>query len=283
MTTAGQQTVNTQESAKVRAAWDNIAAAYDDFTTPNNMRLAEEVLRLARLRPNLRFLDVAAGSGALSIPAARLGAQVVAVDFSPPMIERLLARARKEDLPNLEGRVMDGHALELEDGSFDVAGSQFGVMLFPDLPRALRELVRVTRSGGRVVLVAFGPPTRAEFLTFFLGALKAVLPGFSGLPTDPPPLPFQVADPRVLRQRLADAGLREIQIETIDHRLEFESGGHLWDLVTSSNPIGAGLVAGLTADQRDEVKQVLDGMLRERSMGGPAILHNEVNIGIGTK
>lgn len=283
MTEARQRVMNSQEPAQVQAAWDNIAAAYDDFTTPNNMPLAEEVFRLAGLRPNMRFLDVAAGSGALSIPAARLGAQVMAVDFSPTMIERLHRRAREEGLSNLEGRVMDGHALELEDDSFDIAGSQFGVMLFPDLPRALGELVRVTRTGGRVLMVAFGAPAHAEFLTFFLGAMRAVVPDFTGLPTDPPPLPFQVADPRVLRQRLAEVGLNDIQVETVNHRMEFMSGSHLWDLVTSSNPIGAGMVAGLTDEQRTEVQNVLDGMLRERSGGGPAILNNEVNIGMGTK
>lgn len=283
MTTARQSSINTQESTRIQVAWDNIAAAYDDFTTPNNMPLAEEVFRLAGLRPNMRFLDVAAGSGALSIPAARLGAQVVAVDFAPTMIERLRARAREEGISNLEGRVMDGHALELEDDSFDIAGSQFGVMLFPDLLRALAELARVTKPGGRVVMVAFGPPAKAEFLTFFLGAMRAVVPDFTGLPLDPPPLPFQVADPEVLRQRLAEVGLKEIRVEKVNHRMEFSSGSHLWDLVTSSNPIGAGMVAGLTDEQRAEVQQVLDGMLRERSLGGPAILNNEVNIGIGTK
>jgi hypothetical protein len=72
-------------------------------------------------------------------------------------------------------------------------------------------------------------------------------------------------------------------VEPVDHRMEFRSGRHLWDLVTSSNPIGAGMVVGLTADQRAEVQQVLDGMLRERSWGGAATLDNAVNVGIGTK
>jgi ubiquinone/menaquinone biosynthesis C-methylase UbiE len=83
----------------------------------------------------MRFLDVAAGSGALSIPAARLGTQVLSVDFAPVMVERLNARAREEGLSGLEAYVMDGHALELEDGTFDISGSQNGVSLFPDLRR----------------------------------------------------------------------------------------------------------------------------------------------------
>jgi 2-polyprenyl-3-methyl-5-hydroxy-6-metoxy-1,4-benzoquinol methylase len=69
-------------------------------------------------------VDVAAGSGALSIPAARIGVQVLATDQSSVMLDLLHQRAGKEGL-SIETRVMDGHALELEGGSFDLAGSQF--------------------------------------------------------------------------------------------------------------------------------------------------------------
>ena len=179
---------------------------------------------------------------------------------------------------------MDGHALDLEDDTFDISGSQYGVMLFPDLPRALGELARVTTPGGRVLMVVYGPPAQVEFLTFFMGAMQAAVPGFTGLPMDPVPLPFQVADPEKLRQELANAGLKDIRVETITEKLEFQSGKYLWDWMTNSNPIGRMLVADLAKEQKAEVQQVLDGMLRERSWGnGPAVLTNPVHIGIGTK
>jgi len=152
-------TTNKNTPEEIRTAWDEIAAGYDEFVTPTHMWLANEALRLAGLRPGMRLLDVAPGSSALSIPAARLGAQVLAADLSPNMVERLKARARKEGLSNLETRVMDGHALELEANTFDISGSQFGVMLFPDLPRGLSELARVTKPVGRVLMVAYGPAT----------------------------------------------------------------------------------------------------------------------------
>ncbi|MFW6174736.1 MAG: class I SAM-dependent methyltransferase [Chloroflexota bacterium] len=275
--------MTTQELERTRAAWDNIAAGYDELVTPR-WALSEGALDRAGLRSGMRFLDVACGSGALSIPAARLGAQVLAVDLSSAMMQRLKARAHSESLSNLDGRVMDGHNLELEDDAFDVSGSQFGVMLFPDLPRGLREMARVTKPGGRVLMVVYRPPVKVEFLTFFIGAMKAVVPGFTGLPTDPPPLPFQVAEPEVLRQRMEEAGLTDVRVEAGNEQLEFRSGKHMWDWVTNSNPIGAMMVADLTEEQKIEVQQVLDGMLRERSGGQPtAILNNEVNIGVGTK
>lgn len=271
----------TQE--QTRSAWDAIAAGFDEFITPMNISLAENALRHVNLQPGMRVLDVASGCGALSIPAARLGAEVLAIDIAPAMVERLNARASDEKLSNLEARVMDGHALELADDTFDVVGSQFGVMLFPDLPRGLVEMARVTKPGGQVLVIAFGSPAKVEFLGYFLGAIKAVVPGFTGLPTDPPPLEFQVADPEKLRQEIARAGLRDVRIEHTNHAMAFRSGKHMWDTVTTSNPIGAMLVADLTDDQRAAVQQTLDAMLRERSGGtGPAILNAAVNIGIGT-
>jgi ubiquinone/menaquinone biosynthesis C-methylase UbiE len=274
----------TKEHAAPPEAWDAIAGGYDRHVAPQEVDLANEALRLAGLEPGERFLDVAAGTGGLSLPAARLGAQVLATDWSPEMIERFEARVRWEGLSEAEGRVMDCHALELPDNSFDVTGSQFGVMLVPDQPLALREMVRVTKPGGRVLVIAYGPPAELEFLHVFMGALTAVAPDFPGLPDDPPPLEFQVADPEVLRRRLTDAGLGGVRVERTAERPAFASGQELWDWVLNGNPIPGMLVADLSEDRRTRLRQVLEGMLHERAgANGRAVLANAVNIGIGTK
>ena len=269
---------------QTRNAWDSLAGGYDKLVTPTNISLAEEALRLVGLRAGMKFLDVAAGTGALSLPAARLGAQVLATDISPAMIELLDAQARREGLSELKSRIMDGQALDLEDDAFDVAGSQYGVMLMPDFSRALKEMVRVTKPGGRVLIIAFGHPEDVEFLSFFMKAMKTAVPGFTGLPMDPPPLPFQIADPEKLRQEMVKANLRDIRVERRTHKLEFKSAKHLLDHITSSNPIGTKLVADMTEEQRLAVQHVLDGLLRERAGGvDTAILSHPVNIAIGSK
>lgn len=276
--------MTAKELRETQAAWDEVAAGFDEYATPLTTSFAEMALDRVDLGPGVRFLDVAAGSGALSIPAARLGAEVMATDVSPAMVELLAARARNEDLADLEARVMDGHALEFEDDTFDVSASQNGVSLFSDMQRGLREMVRVTKAGGQVLILAFGPPTEAEFLTFFTGAMQAAVPGFDGLPMDPPPLPFQVADPEKLRAQLADAGLNDIQIDTETWEMEFQSATHLWNVVVNSNPIAVALVADLSREQITEVQDILDTKLRERSgESGPAVLTTRMNIGIGTK
>jgi len=274
----------TQNQEQTRAAWNAIAAGYDTFVTEPGGQIAEDALVLAGLRPGMSVLDVASGSGAVSLPAARLGADVVAVDLSPNMIERLMARARAQGFSNLEGHVMDGHSLDLSDDTFDIAISQFGVMLFPDLPRGLREMTRVTKPGGKVALVVYAAPTTIDFLVFFIGAMHAAVPGFTGLPDDPPPLPFQASDPEVLRQHFSNTGLADIRIERGAEVLTMQTGQNLWDWVANSNPIAVMLTADLTGEQRSKVIQALDEMLRERAGGtGPATLTNPVHIAIGTK
>jgi SAM-dependent methyltransferase len=272
-----------QHTAPVEA-WDGIAALYDEHVAPGESDLATAGLRLAGLRAGDTFLDVAAGTGGLSLPAARLGAKVLATDWSPKMIEQFTARVRAEGL-DAEGRVMDCHALDLPDNTYDVTGSQFGVMLVPDQPQALREMVRVTKPGGRVLLIAYGNPAEFEALHDFVSAAQAVVPEFEGPPEDEPLLEFQVADPDILRQRLIDAGLTDVTIDTShQERITVRTGQELWDWTMGGNPIPGILVADLTDEQRTDIIRVLDGMIRERSDGnGPAVLTAPLNIGVGTK
>jgi ubiquinone/menaquinone biosynthesis C-methylase UbiE len=269
----------------LRETWDLLAPRFDRFATPEwTLPFGEQVLRRVDLRPGVRFLDVACGSGALAIPAARRGADVVAVDIAPGMIERLIARSRAAGLSSIEGRVMNAEALEFPDDTFDVCGSQNGVSVLPDLKRALQEIVRVTRPGGLVLIVAFGAPQKAECLRFLQAALRACIPGFTPPPTDPPHPSFQLASPSRFRQVLADARLTHVQVDTVTWEMTFASAGHFWNVVTSGHPIAGQLTGGMTSDQRTDVQRVLDGMFRERSGGEQkAVIHTEMNIGIGTK
>jgi ubiquinone/menaquinone biosynthesis C-methylase UbiE len=268
-----------------RDAWDRIAPGYDRTNMPTQMWLGGEGLRRVGLQAGMRFLDVAAGSGALSIPAARLGARVLATDHSPAMLELLAARARDERL-TIETRVMDGHALDVADNSFDVVGSQFGVMLFADMPKGVREMTRVAKPGRAVLLHAYGDPRRIDFLGFLIDAIRSVRPEFSGPPADPAPLEFQLADPDRLRREFAAAGLTNVSVESITETTEFANGRALWEWIVSSNPI-VDCVLGplkLTSSETNGVIDVLETMVRHRAGGGrTAALTNPINIGIGTK
>jgi ubiquinone/menaquinone biosynthesis C-methylase UbiE len=268
-----------------RASWDKIAPGYDKTNTPTQIWLGKESLERAGLHAGTRFLDVAAGSGALSIPAARLGARVLAIDQSPVMLDLLERRARQERLL-IETRVMDGHALALDDNRFDMAGSQFGVMLFPDMPRGIREMVRVVKPGGRVLMNVYGNPHKIEFFGFFVNAIQAVRPRFTGPPLDPPPLPFQLQDPARLRHELTGAGLHDVKVDTITETTKFRTGDELWEWLICSNPIVEAVLEdlSLTTGETGVIQQALNRMVQERAAGADtAELTNPINIGIGTK
>lgn len=275
----GPMTTQLPSIEQIRHAWETVAPGFDDFVSPLTMTLGETVLDRLDAGQGTTLLDVGAGSGALAIPAARRGADVLAIDLAPTMIERLTARGR--GLLNLRARVMDGEHLDLADDSFDVATSINGVTLFPDADAGIAEMVRVTKPGGRVVLVCFAYGVEhAEWVRFFFAAVRTAVPDVAL----PPPLPFQLADPHTLRRTLVDAGLTDVSVEVVSWDVEVRSAAHYWDVVTASNPIATRIVAQLSARQRADVRQVLDGMLRERSDGAPgAVLRSPMNIAIGSK
>ncbi|MGH9151373.1 MAG: class I SAM-dependent methyltransferase [Acidimicrobiales bacterium] len=268
----------------VAEAWDAIATRFDRYVTPQALQFGARVLDHVGVRPGMRLLDVAAGSGAVALPAAARGAEVVATDLAPSMLQRLAARARAAGLSTVTALVMDGTALQFPEDSFDIAVSLNGVSVFTDTAGGLREMARVTKPGGRVLVVSFGAPTSMEFSHYVLGALQTTVPELTPLPEQPSPLSSKVAEPGEVHRQLADAGLVDVDVEARTWHMHFSSGEHLWNVVTSSTPNWAALTAHLAAGRAGAVQQVLDGMLRERSGGGPgAVLDAGVNIGIGTK
>lgn len=264
---------------QMREGWDRYACAYDEVITPLTMRAAMDALDLAGVRPGMRLLDVASGGGALSIPAARLGAEVVAVDYAPAMVDLLRSRAREMGLTNLTAQPGDGTELELDDDSFDIACSQLGIMLFPDRAAGLRELARVTKPSGKGVIVAFGPPERVHLFSLFFRALSE-----GGVEVSPEASPlFCYRDLEVLRKELEEAGYRNVQLETVTHRFEVESPDQFWSTMVASAPAVAGIVAGMTEDQRIVARAALGDILQREYGTGSATLPVDFHVGIGTK
>lgn len=123
---------------------DRFALVYELTAHRITGPVAAQALRLAGpLDARTRILDIAAGAGALSIPAAFSGATVTAVDIAPGMVN--LLSERLAPFPDAQASVMDGQALAIDDDSFDLAFSIFGVSLFGDWRTGLSEQVRVLR------------------------------------------------------------------------------------------------------------------------------------------
>ncbi|GLS45224.1 class I SAM-dependent methyltransferase [Methylobacterium brachythecii] len=149
--------------------WDKAAEHYERTAHPFTARFAEAALARVPLTAQSRVLDVATGTGALAFAAARTGAQVLAVDFSPGMVARVAAAG----LPNVDAKVMDGQDLALPDAGFDAVFSIFGVIMFPDWRRGLAEMARVTRPGGHGVVATWQERGAATFL--LLGQIRRKL------------------------------------------------------------------------------------------------------------
>ncbi|MFD9433384.1 class I SAM-dependent methyltransferase [Streptomyces sp. NPDC060002] len=145
--------------------------------------LGPELVRESGVRPGSRVLDVAAGSGNAAIPAALAGADVVAVDLTPELLEagRQLATERGAKLEWREG---DAEELPFADADFDTVVSCVGVMFAPHHQRAADELVRVCRPGGKIGLVNWTPEG-------FIGQMFAAMRPYAPPPppgAQPPPL-----------------------------------------------------------------------------------------------
>jgi demethylmenaquinone methyltransferase/2-methoxy-6-polyprenyl-1,4-benzoquinol methylase len=167
----------------VRAMFDRIAPVYDPMNRVMSAGLDRRWRRLtarAVVRPGDRVLDVCCGTGDLALACAAEGGRVTGLDFS----ERMLERARRKT-DAVEWVAGDAIALPFADASFDAAAVGFGVRNVPELERALGELRRVLRPGGRVAILEITRPqgVLAPFYRLWFDvlvpALGKVLPGGS--------------------------------------------------------------------------------------------------------
>ncbi|MDA2988026.1 MAG: demethylmenaquinone methyltransferase [Actinomycetota bacterium] len=161
----------------VAAMFDDVAARYDLtndlLAMGQTRRWRKEVTKAVGAQPGDRVLDLAAGTGTSSEPIAAGGAFVVACDFSLGMLNVGYQRN-----PRLSFVAGDGLALPFADESFDAVTISFGLRNVHDRNAGLRELLRVTRPGGRIVVCEFSQPTwgpfREVYTRYLMGALPAV-------------------------------------------------------------------------------------------------------------
>jgi SAM-dependent methyltransferase len=130
--------------------------------------------------PGVRVLDVAAGSGNISLPAAATGAAVVSTDLTPELLQRSQVRAAAQGL-TVDYREANAHALPFGDGEFDTVISAIGVQFAPDHRRAADELVRVCRPGGTIGVISWTPE---GFFGRMLATIRPYRPSLS--PAVPP-------------------------------------------------------------------------------------------------
>jgi len=156
---------------------------------------AEDFIRRLNLRPGMKTLDVACGSGNLALPAARLGASVTGVDIAPNLIKQARENAEREGL-QVHFDEGDAEALPYEDASFDAVLTMFGAMFAPRPELVAAELKRVCRSGGFVAMANWTP---AGFVGRMFKTVSGYVPPPPGMPA-----PVLWGVPATVHERLAE-------------------------------------------------------------------------------
>jgi demethylmenaquinone methyltransferase/2-methoxy-6-polyprenyl-1,4-benzoquinol methylase len=196
--------------------FDGVAERYDrtnDVLSLGQTRLwRRAVARAVDARPGQRVLDLAAGTGSSSVPFRAAGALVVPCDFSLGML-----RVGKRRQPALHFVAGDALRLPFRDGAFDAVTISFGLRNVADPDAALRELGRVTRPGGRLVVCEFSHPTWAPLRTLYSGYLMGALPAVARRVATNPDAYVYLAesiqawpDQAALAERIAAAGWQDV-------------------------------------------------------------------------
>jgi SAM-dependent methyltransferase len=166
---------------------------------------AEEFIARRRIKPGMRVLDVACGTGNLAIPAAKAGAIVTGVDIATNLIEQARARALREGV-QVQFDEGDAEELAYPDACFDLVVSMYGAMFAPRPERAAAELVRVCRPGGQIAMANWTPRG-------FIGQMFKVTAGHVP-PTPGMPAAVLWGDEVSVRERLRD-GIAELQLTPV--------------------------------------------------------------------
>ncbi len=201
---------------RVRAEWagDETAAAWQKHYPNMKEQLAQVTqafVTAAAPRPGMVVLDLASGTGEPAIPLAKAvgpTGRVVASDLSEAMLAALRHNAEEAGVSNLETRACDAADLPFPDASFDLVTSRFGIMFVVDTARALAELRRVLKPGGRVALLVWGAPGPRTMFG------ESVVPFMRRLPEKPDPDapgPMRFAEPGKLSRALTEAGFHSVE------------------------------------------------------------------------
>ena len=192
--------------------FDAVARRYDVtndvLSFGQDRRWRRRVLRVVQPLPGERVLDLAAGTGTSSVPFGEAGAYVVPTDFSLGMLS--VGKAARPELPFTAG---DGTKLPYADATFDAVTISFGLRNIVDPVAGLREMLRVTRPGGRLVVCEFSHPTNGAFRKLYLEYLMQALPSVATAVSSAPDAYVYLAesirewpDQRGLAHMLVEAG-----------------------------------------------------------------------------
>ena len=211
-----------------RAQWETAAEAWHRWGPAIESWLGaatEQMLDDVHLGSGSRVLDVAAGAGGQTLAAARRvgpSGHVLATDISPAILDFAAKEAASAGLTNVETLEADGEDLSgIAPETFDAAISRVGLIYFPDQHRALTEVCRTLRPGGRISSVVYSTPDKNGFFSIPVGIIRRV----ADLPAPKPglPGPFSLGAPGVAEAAYAAAGITDVTVTAIPSPVHLSS------------------------------------------------------------
>jgi SAM-dependent methyltransferase len=257
------QSLADREAIRVRvhAMWAGVAPHWADHAGEVDERaavLTERMLHRAAPRAGDRVLELACGPGGAGLAAAeRVGpsGEVVLSDVAAEMTSIAAARAAAQGIVNVRTATLDLEAIEQPDASYDVVLCREGLMFAVEPGRAVAEIRRVLRPGGRVAVSVWGPPAQNPWLAVALDAVAATV----GTPVPPThvPGPFALDDPARLAGLLAIEGFSDIGVEDVPVALHCPTFEAWWARTQALAGPLAGVVARLAQDAKADLAERL--------------------------
>jgi SAM-dependent methyltransferase len=246
--------------------------------------MTEVIVREAHVEKHMHVLDVACGTGEPAISIATLlngTGEVIATDISSEPLKIGEGRATERGLTNIRFQQADVHQLPFADASFHRITSRLGVMFFSDLPRALGEMHRVLKPGGRATLLAWGKMQQAYFDST-IGTILRTVPGLQ-LPASGANM-FKFGEPGVLVDAMRDAGFGPVEENFTSVPWNWPGTPEdLWDYFRDVTVPFKTLFDAIPPDRRDEVTARVLDELRERHRDGEVQFDAEILIASGTR
>lgn len=270
-----------------RDQWQTAAEAWYRWSPTLNQWLGnatDKMLEMAGISAGHRVLDVAAGAGEQSITTAKkVGATgyVLATDISPNILAFAQQMAKQAGLNNIETQVMDGENLTLPDATFDTVISRVGLIYFPDQQRALKEMLRVLKPGGKVAAIVYSTPDKNKFFSVPVSIIRnrAKLPP----PLPGQPGPFSLGAEGIIEKAFTQAGFINVKSVLVNSPLLLPAAKDCVQFEKESFGALHQMMSGLTEREKEsvweEIEQELKKFETENGFTGPC----EMVVAVGEK
>jgi SAM-dependent methyltransferase len=243
--------------ARLAGMWSRVAggwARHADYADARGAQSAERMLELAQVGAGDRVLELACGPGGLGLAAAERvgpGGEVVLTDVADEMTAIAAARAADLSLGNVAFRRLEIERIDEPDASYDVVLCREGLMFALEPDRAVAEIRRVLRPGGRAAVAVWAARERNPWLGLLMDAVSAQ----TGAPVPPPgiPGPFALGDPDELRRLFDGSGLTDVHVGALSVPLRTASFDEWWGRTSAL----AGPLSAILASMPEQAVQAL--------------------------